>query len=88
MASTEELQAFLSHYLGRVYSYGREGKYEHAITQEEIDALVSFNRYVDIAQDVIDYGMDHPDAPFWDFLDFIKPGVYGMTEEDLLEDDD
>ncbi len=54
---------------------------------EDVGALVSFNHYVDIAQDIIDYGTAHPEAPFSDFLNFIKPGLYGVTEEELLEDD-
>lgn len=84
MASKEDLRDFLSQYLGSLY-HGREGS--SRVTPEDVEALVSFNRYVDIAQDIIDYGTDYPDAPFSDFLDFIKPGVYGTTEEELLEDD-
>ena len=41
-----------------------------------------------IEQEIIDYGTSHPDAPFWDFLNFIKPGLKGITQEELLMDDE
>ena len=88
MAVETELRDFLARYFGRVYSYGREGKYEHRIDQEDIDELVGFAVDDEIEQDIIDYGTEHPEAPFWDFLNFIKPGIKGdLTEEELLEDD-
>ena len=84
MADKENLQAFLYRYLGQPY-HGRKG--EHRVDLEDVGALVSFNHYIDIAQDIIDYGTAHPEAPFSDILNFIKPGLYGVTEEELLEDD-
>ncbi|MDD6034394.1 MAG: hypothetical protein PUC47_13125 [Oscillospiraceae bacterium] len=40
------------------------------------------------ARDILDYHEAHPDASFWDFLKLKKPGLYGVTPEELLEDDD
>ena len=85
MASTEELRVFLAQYLGSPY-HGR--KNSSSVTPDDIDDLVVFAEYDEIEQDIIDYGTAHPDAPFCDFLNFIKPGIKGdLTEEELLEDD-
>ena len=82
MATEKELRKFLAQYLGR----GEKKK--DIVTQEAIDGLVLFAGYDEIEQDIIDYGTEHPEAPFWDFLNFIKPGIKGdLTEEELLEDD-
>lgn len=43
--------------------------------------------YDHIEQEIIDYGTAHPEAPFWDFLKFIKPGLKGITQEELLAED-
>lgn len=40
------------------------------------------------AEEIIDYGIAHPEAPFWDLLKLLKPGLYGVTQEELLADDD
>ena len=83
MASFAELEDFLSKYLGQ----GTEKK--DIVEQSDIDLLVNAAEYDGIEQDIIDYGTKHPDAPFWDFLSFIKPGLKGdLTEEELLMDDD
>lgn len=77
-----KLKDFLSKYLGQ----GSEQK--DIVTQEAIDGLLLFAEADGIQQDIIDYGTENPDAPFWDFLSFIKPGLKGdLTEEDLLADD-
>lgn len=77
------LREFLSKYLGQ----GTEKK--DIVEQSDIDLLVEAAEYDGIEQDIIDYGMQYPDAPFWDFLNFIKPGLKGdLTEEDMLVDDD
>lgn len=79
---TETLQDFLAQYLGQ----GTEKK--DIVTQEAIDELVEVAEIDGIEQDIIDYGTENPDAPFWDFLNFIKPGLKGdLTEEDMLADD-
>ena len=44
--------------------------------------------YDHIEQEIINYGTAHPEAPFWDFLNFIKPGLKGVTQEELLTDED
>lgn len=83
MDKREELQEFLSQYLGR----GTEKR--DIVTQEDIDELIDIAVIDGFEQDIIDYGTENPDAPFWDFLNFIKPGLRsGLTEEDMLEDDD
>ena len=80
----EELRSFLSQYLGRW-----RGKAKRKIvTQESIDRLVGFAWFDDTEQDIIDYGTTHPEAPFCDFVRFIKPVLEGdLIEEELLEDD-
>ncbi len=84
MVDEEELRTFLSQYLGQPY-HGRAG--EHRVNPDDIRGLVCFDEYDRIEQDIIDYGTEHPDAPFSDFLTFIKPGLKDVTEEELLEDD-
>lgn len=84
MATEKDLRSFLSAYMGSFY-HGREGG--HRVTKEDIDDLVDFALYDEIEQDIIDYGTEHPDAPFAALLVFIKPGLKDVTEEELLEDD-
>ena len=49
--------------------------------------LMTTAQHQNIEQEIMDYGTAHPEAPFWDFLNFIKPGLYGITQEELLEED-
>lgn len=70
----EKLKAFLSRYLGQ----GTQKK--DIVTQEAIDMLVMAATIDHFEQDIIDYGTSHPDAPFWDFMQFGHVG--------LLPDDD
>lgn len=44
------------------------------VDQYAIDGLVSGAMLDHVEQKIIEYGMAHPEAPFWDFLDFLKPG--------------
>ena len=78
----ESLREFLNQYIGR----GTEKK--DIVTQEAVDLLVDTALDDHIEQEIIDYGTANPEAPFWDFLSFIKPGLIGVTQEELLEDDD
>lgn len=78
----EELRAFLARYIGQ----GELKK--DKVQQDDVDMLVHSAIYDHIEQDIIDYGTAHPDAPFWDFLYFIKPGLKGVTQEELLADDE
>lgn len=78
----EELRAFLAPYLGT--GILKKDK----VLQEDIDLLVHNAIRDQIEQDIINYGTENPDAPFWDFLKFIKPGLHGVTLEELLEDDE
>ena len=39
------------------------------------------------AQDIMDYGAAHPEEPFWELLKLLRPGLYGVTQEELLADD-
>ncbi|MCD7756100.1 MAG: hypothetical protein LUJ09_07235 [Firmicutes bacterium] len=76
----ETLREFLSTYIGQ----GTEKK--DIVTSDAVEMLI-FEAITDgIGQDIIDYGTEHPDAPFWDFLAFIKPGLVGVTDEELMED--
>lgn len=78
----QQLREFLEKYIG-------QGTQKNdTVTQEAVDLLVMTALDDHIEQEIIDYGTANPDAPFWDFLNFIKPGLYGVTQEELLEDDE
>lgn len=78
----EKLRRFLAPYVGQ----GEQKK--DLVLQEDVDMLVHSAVYDHIEQEIIDYGTAHPEAPFWDFLHFIKPGLKGVTQEELLADDE
>lgn len=82
MLDDKKLRTFLTPYIGR----GTQKK--DIVTQEAVDLLIDTAVADHIEQDIIDYGTKNPDAPFWDFLYFIKPGLDGVTQEELLADDD
>lgn len=74
----ERLRAFLSGYIG-------QGELKRdKVTQQAVDELMLFAVSRHIEQEIIDYGMAHPDAPFWDFLELIPYD----PEEDVDEEDD
>nr|WP_325301093.1 hypothetical protein [uncultured Oscillibacter sp.] len=76
----KKLRNFLEKYIG-------QGTQKNdTVTQEAVDLLVLTARGDHIEQEIIDYGTAHPEAPFWDFLNFIKPGLDGITQEELLAD--
>lgn len=78
----EKLRNFLSQYIGQ----GELKK--DKVRQDDVDMLVIEAVDDHIEQEIIDYGTAHPEAPFWDFLKLIKPGLKGVTQEELLADDD
>ena len=78
----QKLRAFLEQYIGR----GTQKN--DTVTQEAVDLLVMTAQDDHIEQEIIDYCTAHPEAPFWDFLNFIKPGLHGITQEELLMDDE
>lgn len=78
----EKLRKFLALYIGR----GEQKK--NLVLPEDVDMLVHSAVYDHIEQEIIDYGTAHPEASFWDFLKFIKPGLKGVTQEELLADDE
>lgn len=83
----KKLRDFLSRYLDDPETTTKPKKY--IVLQEEIDLLVSAAGVDHIEQEIIDYGTAHPEAPFWDFLKLLKPGIgEGITEEELMEDDE
>ncbi len=77
----EELRQFLSRYVGT--GILKKDK----VFQEDVDMMVASALYDHIEQEIIDYGTAHPEAPFWDFLNFVKPGLKGITQEELLAED-
>lgn len=77
----QKLRDFLEQYIGR------GTKKNDTVTQEAVDLLIITALDDHIEQEIIDYGTANPDAPFWDFLNFIKPGLKGITQEELLEED-
>lgn len=78
----EKLRAFLSGYIGQ----GEQKK--DIVLPEDVDMLVEEAVDDHIEQEIINYGTANPDAPFWDFLQFIKPGLKGVTQEELLAEDE
>ncbi len=78
----EKLREFLESYVGQ----GELKK--DKVLQEDVDMLVDSAVYDHIEQEIIDYGTAHPEAPFWDFLRLLKPGLKGITQEELLADDE
>ncbi len=82
-----QLKQFLQHYLDDPQMTDKPKK--DIVLQEDIDDLVVSAKHDNIEQKIIDYGTKHPEAPFWDFLKLLKPGIgEGITEEELLEDYD
>lgn len=77
----ERLRAFLSRYIGQ----GELKK--DKVLPEDVDMLVfdAVNSHVE--QEIINYGTENPDAPFWDLLKLTPNGLHGVTQEELLADD-
>ena len=79
----KKLREFLERYIGQ-----GEEKCD-IVTQEAVDMLVYSALGDHIEQEIIDYGTENPDAPFWNFLALIPPGLKdGITQEELLMDDE
>ena len=78
----EKLRAFLQKYIGQ----GALKK--DKVQEDDVEMLIHSACIQGIEQDIIDYGTTHPEAPFWDFLKLEKPGLYGVTQEELLSDDE
>ena len=78
----EKLRAFLQKHIGQ--GVLKKDK----VLEEDVDMLIHSACIQGIEQDIIDYGTAHPEASFWDFLKLEKPGLYGVTQEELLEDDE
>lgn len=83
----KELRKFLEGYLDDPQTSKKAKK--DIVTQEAVEDLFYFAIDDHVEQKIIDYGKAHPEATFWNFLNFIKPGIgEGITEEELLRDDD
>lgn len=78
----EKLRKFLFRYLSQ------EGEKKDWVLEEDIDMLVGSAILDGIEQEIIDYGTEYPEASFWDFHKMLKPGLYGVTQEELLDEDD
>ena len=80
----EKLRVFLQRYIG-------QGVEQKDLVQEDDVEMLVYGACIDgSAQEIINYGTAHPEAPFWDLLKLLKPGLYGVTQEELLangEDD-
>lgn len=77
----DELREFLRPFV-REHPLKKDSVYE-----EDVEMLIHSACIQGIGQDIIDYGTAHPEAPFWDFLKLEKPGLYGVTQEELLLED-
>ena len=78
----KKLRAFLLPYIHQ------DGEKKDWVLQEDVGMLVDSAVADGIARDVMDYGTAHPEASFWDFLNLLKPGLFGVTQEELLSDDE
>lgn len=75
----KELREFLARYIG-------QGKLKKdRVDQEAIDGLVLFAVDYGIEQEIIDYGTEHPDEPFWNLLKLLDghTGPHSMTQEEI-----
>lgn len=78
----EKLRVFLQRYIG-------QGVEQKDLVQEDDVEMLVYGACIDgSAQEIINYGTAHPEAPFWDLLKLLKPGLYGVTQEELLADDE
>lgn len=78
----EKLRIFLRRYIG-------QGEQKKDLVQEDDAEMLIFDAKIQgIEQEIIDYGTAHPDAPFWELLKLGKSGLYGVTQEELLADDE
>lgn len=75
----EELRKFLSRYLGQ-----GELKKDH-VQQDDIDMLMFSVVDYGIEQEIIDYGTEHPEEPFWNLLKLLDghTGPHSMTQEEI-----
>ena len=75
----EELSKFLSRYLGQ-----GELKKDY-VQQDDIGMLVFAAVDYGIEQEIIDYGTEHPDEPFWNLLLLLDghTGPHSMTQEEI-----
>ena len=81
----EKLKNFLEPYIGQ----GEEKK--DIVRREDVECLLAdaFCGYdEELMGEIIEYGTAHPEAPFWDFLKFGKTGLFGITMEEVMEDDE
>lgn len=78
----QKLKFFLEQYIGR----GTQKN--DTVTPEAVELLMITAKTQHMEEEIIDYGTAHPDASFWDFLKLLKPGLYGVTQEELLDDDE
>lgn len=77
----DKLRKFLEQYIGRGHDKS------DTVTQEAVDMLVSDAIADHREQKIIDYGTDHPDAPFWDFLYLLRPGIGpGVDLDDFMNE--
>jgi len=78
----QELRTLLMSYVGEA-----EEK-KDSVTEEDVELEIIVAEACHIEQEILDYAAEHPEAPFWDFLKLNKPGLFGVTQEELLEDDE
>ena len=79
----EKLKTFLARYIGQ------GSQKNDTVTQEAIDLLAMAASMGGFGQDILDYGTAHPDAPFWDFMQFGNEGLLPDDDgADLLDDDE
>ena len=79
-----DIKEFLESYIGQGHDKS------DIVTQYAVDGLlahVNSKYHKGLKEKIIEYGTKNPDAPFWDFLFLIPPGLYGVTMEEIMEEE-
>ena len=80
----EKLREFLRRYIGQ----GNQKK--DVVQEDDVDMLVFAAVDFGIEKEIIDYGMEHPDEPFWNLLKLLvgHTGPHSMTQEEIDAEED
>jgi len=67
---------------------GEAKEKKDSVTKEDVELAIIVAKIDHTEQDILDYADENPDATFWDFAKLDKPGLFGVTQEELLAEDD
>lgn len=71
MSKNDMLKKFLQRYIGQ----GNELK--DKVFPEDVDTMVICAQKAGAEDAIVEYGTNHPDAPFWDFLKIVVSKLDG-----------